>query len=101
MKFQLVLQFSTTRHEDFHRLIELEDRLIETIGDGHVVDGHDFGSGEMNIFILTDDPTRAFAIARPIIFPDLFLHLKAAYRELSASDFKTLWPPDLKTFDVI
>jgi len=37
--------------------------LIENMADCSTVDGHDLGSGEMNIFILTDDPHAPFAYA--------------------------------------
>ena len=56
MKYQLVLQFTADSMEDFDRLVALEDKLIEEMDDVATVDGHDFGSGEFNIFILTDDP---------------------------------------------
>ena len=66
MKYQLVLQFAADSTEDFDRLIELEDRLIEEL-DVATVDGHDFGSGEFNIFVLTDDPVTVFGKAHEIV----------------------------------
>ena len=56
MKYQLVLQFYASSIEDFDQLIEIEEMLESTLGNLHEVDGHDFGSGEMNIFIHTNDP---------------------------------------------
>jgi len=37
-------------------MIEIEDALIQGLSEGNEVDGHDAGSGEMNIFIRVDDP---------------------------------------------
>jgi hypothetical protein len=56
MRYQLVLQFAADSLVDFDRLVALEDRLIEELGQLAMVDGHDFGLGQFNIFVLTDDP---------------------------------------------
>ena len=53
--------------EDFDRLVALEDRLIEELGEVATVDGHDFGSGEFNIFVLTDDPSTVFGKAHGVV----------------------------------
>lgn len=42
-------------------MIEIESMLIDSISESSEVDGHDAGSGEMNIFVHTDDVHRAFA----------------------------------------
>ena len=55
MKYQLVLQWPVPEI-NFDKLIEIEDLLIQRLPGDHQVDGHDFGSGESNIFLLTDDP---------------------------------------------
>jgi hypothetical protein len=52
MKIQLVLELPAKTTDDFDLLIELENALIEALANRHSVDGHDFGSGTMNIFIL-------------------------------------------------
>lgn len=41
-------------------MIVLEETLIAEVGNKALVDGHDAGSGEMNIFIHTNDPRRIF-----------------------------------------
>ena len=56
MKYQLVLQFSADSLTDYDRLVSLEDKLIEELSGSANIDGHDFGSGEFNIFILSDEP---------------------------------------------
>jgi hypothetical protein len=61
MRTQLVLQFTTDEDlGSFDNLIGFEEALSSLIGETAEVDGHDFGSGEMNIFILTDDPVATF-----------------------------------------
>ena len=67
MKYQLVLQFAVDSMEDFDRLVALEDGLIEELDEAAVVDGHDFGSGQFNIFILTDGPMPVFGKAHGIV----------------------------------
>ena len=94
-KFQLVLQFPGSTPEDFDDLVVLEDSLIESFRrTPHVVDGHDIGSGTMNIFIHTDDPKAAFAIATQAIYPVELPKLKAAYRSFAGDDYEWLWPQD-------
>ena len=55
MKYQLVLQLPTSAI-DLDDVIALEDALSEALDASATVDGHDFGSGEGNIFIFTEDP---------------------------------------------
>jgi len=101
MKYQLVLQFPATSQSDFERLVALEQRLERESGDSSNVDGHDFGSGEFNIFVLTDDPMTAFEKAIAITKSEaLNYDMRVAYRELSGENFVILWPPDLAEFTV-
>jgi len=92
MKFQLVLQFSASELTNFDELIDLELALILLLGDEHDVDGHDFGSGEMNIFIHTNDPVKAFKKCESAIPKALRLSLKAAYRVFSEDSYHWLYP---------
>lgn len=56
MTYQLVFQFTADTPDDFDHLVALEEKLIEGLNGTAVVDGHDFGLSEFNIFILTDSP---------------------------------------------
>ena len=47
LKYQLVLQFQAERVQEFDELAVLEDLLVENLPSHSVVDGHDFGSGEL------------------------------------------------------
>lgn len=101
MDYQLVLQFSGKSVEDFDRLIEMEDRLEEHLEPNSEVDGHDFGSEEMNIFIYSSDPKECFERAKDILsgMTDIS-KMKAAYRHIESEEFTCLWPKGLNNFEV-
>ncbi len=60
MKYQLILQWSASAIQDYDTLIAVENALIDALPEGSEVDGHDSGSGEINIFIYTNEPVRVF-----------------------------------------
>jgi hypothetical protein len=102
MNYQLVLQFDASSREDFERLVSLETKLIESLGDSGVVDGHDFGSGTFNIFVLTNEPTSVFKQAHQIILEERIPNqMRSAYRESSGEDYVVLWPSALTEFSVL
>jgi hypothetical protein len=102
MKYQLIIQFSGETEDDFEYLIDIENELEEMITGDSEVDGHDFGSGEMNIFILTGEPTETFRQIKDILAKKNhdFSNLKAAYRNLESENFIILWPNGLAEFIV-
>jgi hypothetical protein len=101
MKFQLIVQWSSTPLPDFEEIVEIEDLLIAKLKSLDEVDGHDFGAGEANIFIITSDPQRAFSDIRAALEGHQFWgNLSAAYREIGGGDFLILWPKGLTTFNV-
>jgi len=101
MKYQLVLQFAANSMADFDRLVSLETKLMETLDDIGVVDGHDFGSGKFNIFVLTDEPSTTFTQAHEVILDEgIPNELRSAYREASGEDYVILWPSALTQFSV-
>ena len=63
MKYQLVLQFQAEGPQDFEDLEVLEKLIAKTLPADSDLDGHDFGSGEFNIFVLTDRPQESFRSA--------------------------------------
>jgi hypothetical protein len=58
MKYQLVIQLAAESLDDFDNLVVLEEtiRTKLELSSNTLVDGHDFGLGEFNIFIHTDEP---------------------------------------------
>jgi len=102
MKYQLVLQMPASSIQDYDKMIELEEIIIEMLGGLGDVDGHDAGSGEMNIFILTDEPESAFERIKALFgMRDLMSDLKVAYREIGKNDFVIIYPPDLTHFTIV
>ncbi len=74
-------------------MIALEDQLRAALGRSARVDGHDGGSGETNIFIITDDPARAFARARPALErAGCLASARVAYRHMAGEEYTVLWP---------
>ncbi|ADV80956.1 hypothetical protein [Terriglobus saanensis] len=101
MKYQVVLQFATAGMSQFGELVALEEGLIQNLPPPSEVDGHDFGSGEFNIFILTDQPRETFDAARKLIEKGFFQsQLRAAYRERGKGEYVILWPEHLEEFRV-
>lgn len=82
MKFQLVIQFEASSEEDFEKLIEIEEKIENLVGSSHEVDGHDFGSGEMNIFIYTDNPNGDFELIKSTLIANVENTMKVAFREV-------------------
>jgi hypothetical protein len=101
MKYQLVLQWPASSTQDYDRLIEIEDLLIEKLSESNDVDGHDGGAGEMNIFIHTNDPVAAFEeVKSALVGTDVWFCIRVAYRELNNSEYTSLWPKGLGDFKV-
>ncbi|MCI0538749.1 MAG: hypothetical protein L0Z50_26375 [Verrucomicrobiales bacterium] len=101
MKYQLVLQWPASSIKDYDAMIEVENALVEKLSEANDVDGHDAGSGEVNIFIRTDDPKRAFNEVKAILGSrDFWVDARVAYREVAGSEYTILWPKNLTEFKV-
>jgi hypothetical protein len=100
MKFQLVLQFAAAEMTEFDELAALEEKLAKNLPSTTVVDGHDFGSGEFNIFILTDEPKHDFDAARKLLETSFEGKFRAGYRERNTDGYIVLWPEHLHEFRV-
>ena len=86
---------------DFDQLIKLECELEDILCDVADVDGHDFGSGEANIFILTDTPKETFEKVRAHLDESGVLSsMRIAYRKIESDEFKILWPEGVTEFKV-
>ena len=102
MNYQLVLQFAANSMVDFDHLVSLETKLMETLDDAAVVDGHDFGSGKFNIYVLTNEPAATFAEAHRVIRDEsLPNELRSAYRGTTGDDYVVLWPSGFTQFSVL
>jgi hypothetical protein len=103
MEYELVLQFACSSDADFDSVIETEDQLVSALGESGVVDGHDSGSGQANIFILTSAPIITFSQVRGLLQSKGLLKgkFKAAYRSVTGSQYTVLWPESSGEFSVI
>ena len=98
MDYQLILQFQGDSVSDFDDLLLLEEQLIEELGDSAEVDGHDVGSGEINILIIAATPTETFERARLVLQKlGLLGGVMAAYRPVAGEHFTPVWPADSST----
>jgi hypothetical protein len=101
VKYQLVLQLPSSSEADYDRLLSLEETIENGLGAIGIVDGHDIGSGEMNIFIHTDEPMLAFEKAVRLLGPrDDLRELKAGYRDFDEDDYIAIYPTGLDHFSV-
>lgn len=102
MKYQLVIQFPETLCGDLDWIADLEDHLDALIVDAEV-DGHDIGSGEVNIFIHTNNPINTLQVAKNILEDDGvgLENVKAAYREIGEDHYTSLWSENLVDLKVL
>jgi hypothetical protein len=96
MIYQLVIQFPVTEDFDFDSILELETRLSLEMGEDYVVDGHDFGAGEINIYIQTDNPEAGYEKVFDMLSSQLLSSLRVAYRVKEESEFFWLHPAGSK-----
>jgi hypothetical protein len=94
--YQLVVQPPS---EDLDTLVALEESVEQELGGAGEVDGHDIGTGESNVFILTSDPRATFEKLRPALAG--ISSMRVAYRRIEPfGDWVILYPPDLREFGV-
>ena len=95
------MQFTANTPDDFDQLVALEEKVFDKLDNTAVVDGHDFGQSEFNIFILTDDPKGVLARSEQIIQArQPKQRLKVAYRALDQEEYTILWPPTAESFHI-
>jgi len=101
MMYQLVLQLPASSIKDYDAMIELEDAISAHLGEAGVVDGHDAGAGEMNIFIHTNEPERVFENVRTLLETrSLMSRVRVAFREFGSDTFVILHPRDAEDFSI-
>ena len=100
-EYQLVFQLPGSSRSDFEDLIALERELRTAVSDLGLVDGHDMGVGEMNIFVLTSKPIQVFERARTIPGINRAMpRMKVAYRSIGGDEYEILHPLGLYKFEV-
>lgn len=91
-RYILVLQFPFSSMDDYHAMIQLEDDLDRSLCRLAEVDGHDAGSGEMNVFIFTDDAQQTFEEAEFVVKRSSLFLRGAAFRLVEGEKYTRLWP---------
>ena len=108
---QIVLQWLDTAHGsmDLRQVHQIEDAL-ETVSSGeYVVDGHDVGSGAVNVFLYAEDSRIDSAIAVVVGFfeqgklPKGMRIGRAIYSDAKRTNwhFQPVYPPGLLEFDIM
>jgi hypothetical protein len=101
MDYQLVLQCKSDSLADRNLMVALENKLIEMLSDIAEIDGHDVGSGETNIFILTSAPLPTFERTKAVLERAGLLDVvSAAYRPVAGKAFAVLRPHHQQAFSV-
>jgi len=101
MKYQLVLQWPVSNSDDYDTLLQMEQELLDNLPNDSNVDGHDMGTNEMNIFVLTNDPHKTFEATKEILDGSpLWPEIRVAFRSVETSRFTIVWPGDLQNFTV-
>lgn len=79
--------------EEFDTVVKFEDELISELDVFADVDGHDLGAGEVNFFVLTNEPSVAFERCKTVLLRSRLLdHVTAAYRSLDGEVYSVIWP---------
>lgn len=100
-QYQLVLQWRGEYQPPFDKLVELEEALIAGLGEFGDVDGHDMGSNESNIFVMTDVPQSCFERCLLILHGTEYRHgLAAGFSSDEDDDYVALWPAGSTVFSV-
>lgn len=93
MQYQLVLRFRKALLESSDDVQALERALVEPLRDTAQLDGHDIGSRDINLFIMTADPASTFRRAKPALERlQLLDRVTAAYRLEGGVRFTVVWP---------
>jgi len=97
MKYLLVLQFPEDRFEDIESIVNIEEQIINILGSAAAVDGHDYGSDQVNVFIYASEPEITFEKTKQVLAnAGLLKATTAAYREADGEKYIVIWPEGAK-----
>jgi hypothetical protein len=91
-QYQVVFQLPAESKSDFDTIVEIEDILLSTLEPPNIVEGHDFGAGQMNVFVHTADPGAVLAVALPALGSPRFPLLRVAYRAFDSDEYTVIYP---------
>jgi hypothetical protein len=90
VKYQLVVRWSFEAIADLDRLVLIENMLIDGLPPDCIVDGHDIGGTEANIFLLTDDPKKTFDDIQAVLRGEFLTKARALYREVDGEEYEAI-----------
>lgn len=94
MDYQLVIKFWRKSLADETFLPAIQDELKGVLGDAAALDGYDVSDDEINLFVLTGDPRRAFRRIKTVLESrGIERGVSAAYRLVGGAQFTSIWPP--------
>ena len=97
--YELVLQFRGRRVETQDEVMEIEDVLVELLGHGEALDGHEVGAHARNISLVTSDPRATFDRIAPFLSrASLIADAVAAFRPLEGRAYTVIWPASHAAF---
>jgi len=92
MQSQLVLKFRRPTL-DSAGAVALEASLAAVLGDSAQMDGHNAGTRDIDLYIITSDPASTFRRCKPVLEPlQLLDRVVAAHRFVGGLQFKVIWP---------
>jgi hypothetical protein len=95
------VQIKPATSDDLNRLVTWENMLTQHLAPTVEVDGHDLGSGEFNVFVFPDDPSRTFQKIHELPETKLLSgSMTAAYRPVDGEESVLLWPLDATQFNL-
>ena len=94
MNHELVIKFWRAPLPDEALLTSITSELKSVLGETAKLDGHDIKDGEINLFVLTDDPKRAFRYVKRVLEgKKIEQGYSAASRLVGGAQFTSIWPP--------
>lgn len=94
MNYQLVIKFWRKPLPDESVLATMTSELKSVLGDSAKLDGHDVRDDEINLFVITDDPKRAFRRIKKVLESrGIDQGFSAGSRLVGGAHFTSIWPP--------
>lgn len=93
MRYQLVFRFRKAAFETPAAVLALERAFAEALGGKAQLDGHDTGTRDIDLFLLSEEPDSAFRRCKPALeAASLLDKVVVAHRLEGGARFKVLWP---------
>jgi hypothetical protein len=93
MDYQLVIKFWRKSLDDETFLATIQSELKDVLGDAAELDGYDVSAKEINLFVVTPDPKRAFRRIKTVLERrGIVQGVSAASRLVGGAHFTSIWP---------